>query len=161
MIPNHTGIYLTNDILNKYFIPLALSVLTFYHPIMIFLALAAGLTMADCYFAWRLSVRVKKLHKKSKGKLSSCKIRRATNNLFEAMLLILAAFAIDKIIIQIDDMFLTRIVTGAYAIRQLISCLENASSSNGSKWARLAQKILVDKSSRHYDVDLNDKQDDK
>ena len=117
--------------------------------------------MADCYFAWRLSVRVKKINKKSKGKLSSSKIRRATSNLFEAMLLILAAYAIDKIIIQIDDMFLTRIVTGAYAIRQLISCLENASSANGSKWARLAQKVLVDKSSRHYDVDLNDKQNDK
>ena len=43
----------------------------------------------------------------------------------------------------------------------LISCLENASSANGSKWARLAQKILVDKSSRRYDVDLNDKQNDK
>ena len=161
MIPHQTGIYLTNDILHKYITPLALSVLTFYQPIIIFLALAAGLTFVDCYFAWRLSVRVKKLNKKSKGKLSSSKMRRATCNLFEAMLLILAAYAIDEIIIQIDDMFLTRIVTGAYAIRQLISCLENASSSNGSKWARLAQKVLVDKSSRHYDVDLNDKQDDK
>ena len=116
MIPNQTGIYLTNDLLNRYIIPLVLSVLTFYQPIIIFLVLATGLTFADCYFAWRLSIRVKKLNKKSKGKLSSSKIRRATSNLFEAMLLILAAYAIDKIIIQIDDMFLTRIVTGAYAI---------------------------------------------
>jgi hypothetical protein len=67
MIPNQTGIYLTNDILNKYIIPLALSVLTFYQPIIVFLALAAGLTLADCYFAWRLSVRVKKLNKKARA----------------------------------------------------------------------------------------------
>ena len=69
MIPNNTGIYLTSDILNKYIIPLALSVLTFYQPIIIFLVLATGLTMADCYFAWRLSVRVKKINKKSYNNL--------------------------------------------------------------------------------------------
>mgnify|MGYP003565194799 CR=1 FL=1 len=94
MIPNQTGIYLTNDILNRYIIPLALSVLTFYQPIIVFLVLATGLTLADCYFAWRLLIRVKKLYKKSKGKFSSFKIRRATSNLFDAMLFVLAAYVL-------------------------------------------------------------------
>jgi hypothetical protein len=33
--------------------------------------------------------------------------------------------------------------------------LENKSSCNGSRWAKVLQKIMIDKTERHYDVDLS------
>jgi hypothetical protein len=53
---------------------------------------------------------------------------------------------------------LTKVAAGAICFWQLWSILENESSCNGAKWAKIMQKILVDKTSRHFDIDLSDLQ---
>lgn len=51
---------------------------------------------------------------------------------------------------------LTKIAAGAICFWQLWSILENESSCNGAKWAKVMQKILVDKTERHFDIDLSE-----
>jgi hypothetical protein len=51
---------------------------------------------------------------------------------------------------------LTKVAAGAICFWQLWSILENESSCNDAKWAKVLQKILVDKTSRHFDIDLSD-----
>lgn len=34
--------------------------------------------------------------------------------------------------------------------------LENESSCNDAKWAKIAQRIMVDKTERHFDIDLHE-----
>lgn len=38
---------------------------------------------------------------------------------------------------------------------EIWSSLENESSCNGKKWAKLLQEIMVDKTERHFDIDLS------
>ena len=54
---------------------------------------------------------------------------------------------------------LTKVAAGAVCFWQLWSILENESSCNGAKWAKVAQKILVDKTERHFDIDLSEMED--
>lgn len=51
---------------------------------------------------------------------------------------------------------LTKIAAGAICFWQIWSILENESSCSDAKWAKIAQKILVDKTSRHLNIDLTD-----
>jgi hypothetical protein len=48
-----------------------------------------------------------------------------------------------------------KIVAGAVCGWQFWSFLENKASCNGAKWASKAKKILVDKTNRHFDVQLS------
>ena len=44
----------------------------------------------------------------------------------------------------------------AFCMIQLVSVLENMSSCNNAKWAKLLQKILIDKTARHLDYNVGD-----
>lgn len=53
------------------------------------------------------------------------------------------------------DMYLANIAAGAFCMVQVISILENESSCNDAKWGKVLQKILIDKTKRHLDIDLS------
>lgn len=53
------------------------------------------------------------------------------------------------------DMYLANITAGAFCMVQVLSILENESSCNEAKWAKALQKILIDKTKRHFDIDLS------
>lgn len=76
--------------------------------------------------------------------------------LLKAYALIIMAFFIQRYITDAWPIDLTKVAAGAICFWQLWSILENESSCNGSKWAKTLQKILVDKTSRHFDIDLTD-----
>lgn len=76
--------------------------------------------------------------------------------LLKAYALIIMAFMIQQHITDSWPIDLTKVAAGAICFWQLWSILENESSCNGSKWARMLQKILVDKTSRHFDIDLSE-----
>lgn len=120
---------------------------------------------ADCVSAWLLSKRVKKKHPgKSQGKFKSNAAGRVFLSLLKIYSLILLTQLIDTYIMPSWDMHLSNIVAGAVCFWQLWSILENESSCNDAKWANLAQKIMIDKTERHFDIDLSelkDKKDDK
>jgi hypothetical protein len=59
-------------------------------------------------------------------------------------------------VVQVLPIKLTNIVAGAVCFWQVWSMLENESSCNNARWAKIAQRILVDKTERHFDIDLRE-----
>ena len=70
--------------------------------------------------------------------------------------LILLAYLVENVVFEGMNMRLPNIAAGAVCFWQLCSILENEASCNNSKWARIARRILIDKTARHFDIDLNE-----
>ena len=62
---------------------------------------------------------------------------------------------IEKNIIPDLSFDVTKYVAALFCFIQLISVLENESSCNDAWWARALQKFLMDKSKRHFDMDID------
>lgn len=116
--------------------------------------------VADCYTAWSLSRRARKAHpekvSKDGKKFKSHNFGKVIVTLLKAYALIIMAFLIQQRIMNGLPIDLTKVAAGAICFWQLWSILENESSCNGSRWVRVLQKILVDKTSRHFDIDLSE-----
>lgn len=131
-------------------------VLAFLKPTVPFIALCTVAVLFDCYTAWALSKRVKKKYPGANdGKFKSHYFGRVFLTLIKIYALTVLAFLIDHYICM-DSFRLANIVAGAVCFWQVWSMLENESSCNDARWARIAQKILVDKTERHFDIDLSD-----
>jgi hypothetical protein len=118
--------------------------------------ICVAVILVDCYTAWSLSRRVKRTTGKSSGVFKSEYAGRVIVTIIKAFVAIVLAFFIQKHIICSDFMDLSKVVAGAICFWQIWSILENESSCNNSKWAKIAQKIMVDKTSRHFDIDLSE-----
>lgn len=111
----------------------------------------------DCYSAWTLSRRVRnKFPGKSDGKFKSDHAGRVFITLIKVTALIVLVAHMEDYILTDIPVSLTKIVAGAICFWQIWSILENESSCNDAKWARIAQRIMVDKTERHFDVDLHE-----
>lgn len=112
--------------------------------------------LIDCYTAWSLSRRVKKrFADKSSGKFKSTHAGKVIVTIIKAFVAIILAFFIQRHIICSNAIDLTKIMAGAIVFWQVWSILENESSCNDAKWAVLMQKIMIDKTERHFDIDLS------
>ena len=76
--------------------------------------------------------------------------------LIKIYVLIILASLIETYIFEGMHIKLTNIAAGAVCFWQLWSMLENESSCSDERWAKVLQKVLVDKTARHFDVDLSD-----
>lgn len=112
----------------------------------------------DCYTSWELSKRVKaKFPHAASGKFKSKNAKKIIPTMLEIYSLILLAYLIDHYVLTMfSGLFLANFVTGIFCFIQVWSMLENKSSCNGSKWAKVMQKIMVDKAERHFDIDCSD-----
>lgn len=110
--------------------------------------------LLDAITAWRLSRRVRRSGGASSGKFKSSHFGRV----FSTMLLVCALIFLAGLIQQYPvfgvEFPLARIIMMAVCFWQIWSILENESSCNGASWARFLQRIMVDKTSRHLDIDL-------
>jgi hypothetical protein len=112
--------------------------------------------LIDCIAAFRLAMRVKaKFPGKCVGKFKSDSARRMFGMLFMIYAVICLLHTVDKYIFTFMDMYLANIAAGAFCMVQIVSILENESSCNKAKWAKTLQKILIDKTKRHLDIDLS------
>lgn len=110
----------------------------------------------DCYTAWSLSHRVKKKFPGANdGKFKSNYAGRVFVTLIKIYAIIVLAFLIDKYVLIDFSLHLPNIIAGAICFWQLWSILENESSCNESSWAKVAQRVLIDKTERHFDIDLS------
>lgn len=110
----------------------------------------------DCYTAWALSRRVKKKYPgKADGKFKSENFGKVIMTLIKIGALIFLVGHMEVYIFTDVSVPLTKIAAGAVCFWQIWSMLENESSCNDAKWARIAQKIMVDKTERHFDIDLS------
>ncbi|MDR1416568.1 MAG: phage holin family protein [Prevotellaceae bacterium] len=111
----------------------------------------------DCYTAFRLSKRVsKKYPGANDGKFKTDYAKRIFSTILKIYALIILAYLIEKEVITFLDLHLHNIVAGVFCLTQILSILENESSENGSRWAKILQKVLVNKAERHFDVDLSE-----
>lgn len=74
------------------------------------------------------------------------------------LMLILLAFLVEKYVFVSAHVPLSYVATGAICFEQFWSICENESScrdEQGSRLWRALQRIMIDKTSRHFDVDLD------
>ena len=129
----------------------------FLEPTIPFILICTLAVLLDCYTAWALSKRVKKKFPGANdGKFKSNYAGRVFVTLIKIYALTVLAFLIETYIFEGLPVKLANIVAGAFCFYQVWSMLENESSCNDSNWAKVAQKILVDKTERHFDIDLSE-----
>lgn len=136
------------------------AIITILEPTLPYILICTLMVLADCYTAWSLSKRAHKAYPDKVSndgkKFKSRHFGEVLVTLLKSWALIIMAFLIQRHITDGMPIDLTKIAAGAICFWQIWSILENESSCNGAKWAKTMQKILVDKTSRHFDVDLND-----
>lgn len=143
------------------------ALLALLEPTLPFILICSFAIFCDCYTAWRLDKRVKaKFGEKaprSSGKFLSSKAGRVIHTLIKVYALIILAYFINMYITSGLGVDMTKVAAGAVCFWQLWSIFENESSCNDATWAKVAQKVLVDKTERHLGVDLSllKKQDDE
>lgn len=116
----------------------------------------------DCYTAWSLSRRVKRKYPGANdGKFKSRDAGRVFVTLIKVYALTILAYLIQTFILEGLPIKLANIVAAAVCFWPVWSMLENESSCNDAKWAKIAQRILVDKTERHFDIDLRELKENK
>lgn len=141
----------------KYLIGVLGAVLAFLEPTVPFILICTFAVLCDCYTAWALSRRVKKKYPGANdGKFKSNYAGRVFLTLLKTYALIVLAFLIENFIFEGLPVKLSNIIAGAVCFWQIWSMLENESSCNDARWAKIAQRILVDKTERHFDIDLHE-----
>ena len=129
-------------------------------PALPYLLLCSGFIFLDCYSAWSLSKRVRKAHPEKTsgdtGKIRSNKLVKVIRTLSETYAVILLMYYADICVMPDTELHLAKIASGAVCGWQFWSFLENKASCNGARWAKLAQKIMVDKTARHFEINLDE-----
>ena len=127
--------------------------------------------LLDCYTAWRLNRRIYSRYREAiksnpkcnmDGKLKSKKMTKMVQDFSVLILAIFLATAIDTVVLDyMNPLHLANYLAALYCGVQFISVLENESTCNGAAWARVMQKIVADKTERHFNVKLNELMKDK
>ena len=126
-------------------------------PALPYMLICTGFVFLDCYSAWKLAQRVKKAHpRRASGKLRSEKMRHVFVTLIEVYAVVLLVYFAQVHIADDLPVNITKVVAGAVCGWQFWSYLENTASCNGAKWAKTARNILIDKTERHFDINISD-----
>jgi len=120
--------------------------------------------LADMWSAYQLNKRISIKAKKEgielnkdDGKFRTSRAKRIIKTMIDIASLILLSYLLDtKVLEHFNGLFLANYTAGVFCFLQMWSILENSSSCNGSTWAKLLQKIMVDKTERHFNIDLSD-----
>lgn len=114
--------------------------------------------LIDCASAYDLNRRLARQYPgKVSGKFQSNYAMKMALTFLQVYSVVVLLYLVDSIILAgVMDMKLSNIASAIFCGIQLWSILENLSSANGASWARIAQKILVDKTKRHLNIDLNE-----
>ncbi len=134
---------------------IASAIFTIIEPALPYMLLCTGFVFLDCWSAYKLARRVRKAHpEKATGKLRSEKLRNIFITLAEVYAVVLLVYYAQIQIAADLPINISKIVVGAVCGWQFWSYLENSASCNGAKWARAAQRVLIDKTERHFDIKI-------
>lgn len=137
------------------------AIYAYLHPTFPFILTCTLAIFLDCCTAYRLSKRVKQKYPHANdGKFKSDPGKRIFSTILKIYSLVILAYLIDKEIFPFMELHLANIVSGAFCFIQIWSILENESSENGSRWAKMAQKIMISKAERHFNINLDDLKED-
>ena len=96
-------------------------------------------------------------HKTTKNtpKFKSVHFRDVLITLMVVYSILVYAFFLDMYVTDSLPFNTLKVSAGLIIGWEIWSCLENESSCNGAKWAMLLQQIMVDKTERHFDLNLS------
>lgn len=122
------------------------------------------LIIYDAFTAFSLDKRVKKKYpdkvKRHEAKFTSFAFGKVVRTTIpKRLVLILLAYLVEHWVFIHVDVPLSYIVTGVICFEQAWSIMENESScrdENESRFWRVLQKVMVDKTERHFDINLED-----
>ena len=119
--------------------------------------------LMDCVSAWHLNYRVRKRYgnKAADGKFKSASFGKVFVNIIKVMAMLVLAGLLQKHVFEDLPIRLSNIIAGAVCFWQIWSILENESSCNDAKWAKIAQRIMIDKTARHFNIDLHELKEKK
>lgn len=120
----------------------------------------------DCYTAWRCNRRIYSRYReaikrnpkcKMDGKLRSKKMAKMVQDFSVLIMAIFLAVIIDNdLLAHMSELHLANYLAVIYCSVQFVSILENESTCNGAAWARVVQKIVADKTERHFNIKLKE-----
>lgn len=120
----------------------------------------------DCYTAWRCNRRIYSRYReaikrnpkcKMDGKLRSKKMAKMVQDFSVLIMAIFLAVIIDNdLLAHMGELYLANYLAVIYCSVQFVSILENESTCNGAAWARVVQKIVADKTERHFNIKLKE-----
>lgn len=144
------------ELLTKYLLAMITASIAFLEPTFNFLYAIVAVITLDCISAYSLNRRIKKKFPNyATGKFESQKALKVIYTIGKVYGVILIIWFIEKVIIKDLSFDITKYVAAFFCFVQLISVLENESSCNNVWWARLLQKILIDKTKRHFDINID------
>ena len=140
----------------KYLIAIGASAILYVEPTLNFFYGIVVVITIDCFSAYNLNRRIKKKFPNyATGKLESKKALKVIYTIGKVYGVILIIWFIEKNILKDLSFDVTKYVAALFCFIELISVLENESSCNNAWWARLLQKVLMDKTKRHFDIDID------
>lgn len=123
-----------------------------------YMLLCTGFVVLDCASAFALGRRVARRYGNKEsgdaGKFKSWRLGRMIMSLVHIYSVVLLAHFAQVLITEGSPLDLRKLVAGAVCGWQFWSYLENCASCNGARWAKVARKILADKTARHLNIDM-------
>ena len=146
--------------INQIIFTIASAVASALAPTLPYIILCTAAVLADCITAWQLGKRVRKQHPTrttpDAPKFKSSHFTSVLVTLMQVYALLIFAHFLHIYVTSALPFNALKVAAGLVIGWQLWSCLENISSCNGAKWAKLLQQVMVDKTARHFDVDLSE-----
>ena len=141
------------NIIGKWLFSIAGGILAIFEPIQAFVFVCGLAIIGDLYTSIKLGMRVSKQHPdKASGKIQSSKIRNSMTTLLKVLFALYFAWQVDVCILCDSALYATKVTAGIFCFSQIWSMLENESSFSNKKWAKILQKIMIDKTIRHLDL---------
>ncbi len=129
-------------------------------PTLPYVLLCTAAVLADCLSAFLLSRRAhRSLPRQASpdaAKFKSHHFGSTIITLMQVYALLIFAYYLHVYVTSSLPVDALKLAAGAVIFWQGWSILENMSSCNGARWAKVLQKIMVDKTARHFDVDLSE-----
>ncbi len=140
----------------KYLVALFFGILAALEPTVRFAVVLMAAILMDCWSAYDLSRRLKRQYPgRVEGKFQSRYALRMLRTFMQAYSVVVLLHLVDVVILcNFGYMNLSNIGAAVFCGIQVWSILENLSSANGARWAKVLQKFMVDKTKRHFDIDL-------
>lgn len=137
------------------------AIASFVGPVLPYGWICTAMVVADFIsarmLARRIGRRLDKNVRHDQVKFSSRKFGTTIVSLLKIYALLLLSHGVDGTIIgDGGPVSILRFSAALVCFWQFWSILENEASANNASWARIAQKILIDKTQRHLDIDLSD-----
>ena len=135
------------------------AVATALSPTLPYILLCTAAVLADCFTAWQLDKRVRRAFPEqtssNAGKFKSSHFGSVLLTLLQTYALLVFAHFLHVYVTDGIPFNVRKIAAGLVIGWQAWSCLENMSSCNGKTWAKVLQQVMVDKTERHFDIDLS------